>query len=74
MKFFKSLKGNFVVKRKARLSHECSKCESDISVNEEYYSVTYADEDGIFHTVTICEDCWSGNELSAENPRTYKEN
>jgi transcription elongation factor Elf1 len=71
MKYFKSKSGSHVNKRKARIYHECSDCGCSIQVNEEYYVITYIDEYEEFHTIKVCENCWKGSQMDANNPRTY---
>lgn len=60
-----------MVKRKARKTHECNDCGCMIYVNEEYYVITYKGDDFGFHTAKLCEGCWSGKELSANNKIVY---
>ena len=66
---FESERG-YVVKRKARLNHECHRCGEVIGVNEEYYQLTYY---GGRRHYPICESCWSGSEMRAKNPAEYAE-
>ncbi len=67
----KKMKGEkgYIVKRKARLNHEC-KCGRTIVPNEEYYQLNYY---GSGKKYCVCEDCWEGEELLAKNPSKYKD-
>ena len=61
------VKGGFVVKRKARVDHECHDCGGYIEPGEEYYQLTlrsFRSWDG-WGTKHICEQCWQGRELEA---------
>lgn len=61
----KKVSGGFVVKRKARVEHECYDCRCYIEPGEEYYQLTLERPFYGFYTKHICEQCWEGRELEA---------
>ena len=65
----KSGKG-FIVKRKAKKIHTCKICFKDIEINGEYYQLNYY---GSNYKSCICENCWKGIKLYADNKREYDE-
>ena len=64
----KQTSSGYVVKRHARIEHECSECGSLIEIGEEYYQVSNR-SDGFgypdYFSKAICENCWNGRPLKA---------
>lgn len=57
--------GGHVVKRKARIKHECHDCWRLIKSGEEYYQLTLRGFYSAWITKPICEQCWKGRQLKA---------
>jgi hypothetical protein len=57
--------GGFVVKRTARVEHECYDCGGCIEPNEQYYQLSLEHYHRGYYTKCICEQCWRGKELVA---------
>lgn len=54
------LSGGFVVKRKARVVHECRDCFRYIEPGEEYYELSLDHFHDGYVIKPICERCWPG--------------
>ena len=57
--------GGYVVKRKARVEHDCYDCGDVILPGEEYYQLALEHGFSGWITKPICEKCWLGKELEA---------
>ena len=57
--------GGYVIKRKARVEHDCSDCWRIIEPGEEYYQLSLEHYHYGFYTKAICAECWRGKELKA---------
>ena len=65
MKKAMKVSGGHVVKRKARIDHECCDCWHLIKPGEEYYQLILEQDFYGFITKHICERCWKGRKLKA---------
>lgn len=53
-----SSNGNKCQVRKAIKDHSCEECGFDIEKGDKYLEITYMGDDGMYHTIRICKQCY----------------